>query len=552
MARTITFRRKRNFMRMELMPGQMADPPMEFFTQPEGEDRITEINRLGTQRSPFVRNLVFSADSMYVTRNGTEVTGTAASSTICGLAIYSPRTGSDYIVRVTTTGVDYWAGSSWIALSGPVLAVSPYTIVEFTVWDNNLVFSDASTGIYTISISSGTYALISGSPAVKHLTTFGGRVIGSYVTVDADPTLTGTHPTRIEWCVKNDNTNWLGLGSGYEDLLSAPGGVVDIQHGVVPVTDSEAFVLRSSSIWIMRTTGYFETPFNFTYRFDQGTDSPSSIIRVPSERGGDSTSPYAQLIMLGLDDVLMVHPEKIVPIGLPIRDELLNSTLNARTAIAGFEPRMREYWLHVPPLTDDNTESVVWRYRIDEKRWYHTLYPFKITRMAFRDLLFATTYDQLTGTIEDLAGPYDNLGLGSRQPGAVFAVSGTNIVVRERLGLTGDVTSAGAATGIPIQIRTGEILPSSVRDNLTLVMLELLYESSRVMTVTFEYSEDGGTTWTSYGTLSLAITTTPTIVPYRFTKSIRKVQLRVTATDAGGLQFHGLYVKTVKGSPINQ
>lgn len=553
MARPITLRRMPpNLLRQKLLPGQAVEESMPFFTAPEGEDYVTPLSALGLNRSPFVQNLRLDLNGLYRTRHGTEVVSSVAASQICGLAVFSSIWGNDYIVRVTTTGVDIWSGTSWTALTGPALAISPYTIVEFSVWGSTLMFTDGATGLYSIAIASGAYTQIVGATVGKHLTTFGGRAVVSYVTQDADTSLPGTFPTRIEWSVKNNNEDWIGLGSGYEDLLSAPGGTVDIQHGVIPVTDVEAFVIRSSSIWIMNTTGLFDTPYQFTYRFDQGTDSPHSIVRVPA---GINTSPgslYAQVIMLGTDDVVIVKPEGIYPIDFPIRDQLLNNLLNTKAAIAGLEPRMREYWLHVPPLTDDNDDSIVWKYSIDKQKWTHALYPFKITRMAFKDILASQTFDELTGTFDSLVGPFDSLGQGARQPGAIFAITNDDYVVREREGVTGDVTGQGVPTGIAIEIRTGEILPASPLEDLTLIMVQLLYEATQAVVIDFEYSSDGGTSWTTYGQLTLAATAGPEIVPYRYTLFKRKMQLRAKSSDGSTLKFHGLFVKTVRGAAINQ
>jgi len=551
--RPTTLRRDvKNFLRDKLLPGQIAEIPLTFFARPKGENRIKALTELSPDESPFVKNLSFSPDSMYVTRNGTELVGGAAATAICGAVIFSTRTSSDYIVRVTTTGVEYWGGTTWTALTGPALTLAQDTRVEFTVWDDKLLFTDATTALYSINFADGTYAAIPGAAVGRHITTFGSRVIVSYIVIDANPAVPGTFVTRIEWCVKNDNTDWLGLGSGYEDLLSSPGGTVDVQHGVIPVTDVEAFVIRSSSIWVMNTTGYFDTPFQFTYRFDQGTDAPGSIVRTPSPREQAGGSLFAQIIMLSTDDVVVVRPEGITPIGFPIRYQLLGTTLNPRKAIAGFEPRNREYWIHVPPLANNNTTSIVWKYRIDDNSWYHSEYPFKLERLAFKDILFAATFDELTGTFDALTGFFDDLGLGARQPSAILVSSSQPRVIREREGVVGDVTALGTATGIAIEIQTGMIQPDDPRKDLTVLMLELLYEADQSVDVDFEYSTNGGTTWSAYGSLTLAATTQPTLVAYRNTLHRRRMQVRMKSDDGSTLQLHALYVKAVKGSDIHQ
>jgi len=552
MARSITSRKVQNFLRQNLLPGQIVEAPMMFFHAPKGENHIKALTDLSPDESPFVQNLVFSPDSMYVTRPGVEGVGSNVSDPICGVVVFSSRTGSDYIIRVTGTGVDYWGGTAWYSLVGPTLSIAQDTTVEFTVWNDKLLFTDGSTGLYSINLGDGTYSAIPGAAVGKHITTFGGRVIVSYVVKDADPSLNGTFTTRIEWCAKNNNEDWLGLGSGYEDLLSSPGGTVDVQHGVIPVTDVEAFIIRASSIWVMNITGFVDTPFQFTYRFDQGTDAPGSIVRTPSPRGQTSMRLFAQIIMLSTDDVVVVRPEGITPIGFPIRDQLLGSTLNTRKAIAGFEPRNREYWIHVPPLANNNTTSVVWKYRLDDGVWYHSLYPFKLERMAFKDILYAATFDELTGTIDSLAGSFDDLGIGARTPGPVLVCSNQNRVLREKEGVIEDVDSFGSPVGIPIEIQTGMILPASPLEDLTVIMLELLYEADQIITAIFEYSTNGGQTWQTYGQVDLPVTSGPTVQPYRYTINRHKIQIRMRSDDGSTLRLHSLFIKVVKGSAINQ
>lgn len=550
MARPTTIRKVQNFLRQKLLPGQIADEPVAFFSKPRGETRIKALHEISPDESPFVQNLVFSLDSMYVTKPGTEYVGGAAASAICGTIVFSSRTSSDYIVRVTTTGVEYWGGTAWVALTGPALSLAQDTRVEFTVWNDKLLFTDVSANLYSINFADGNYSAISGAAVGRHITTFGGRVIVSYVV--EDPAEPGTFVTRIRWCVKNNNTNWTGVGSGYEDLLSSPGGTVDIQQGVIPVTDVEAFVVRSSSIWVMNITGYVDTPFNFTHRFDQGTDAPGSIVRTPSPKGQASGSLFAQLIMLSQDDVVVVRPEGVTPIGFPIKSQLLGTTLNTRKAIAGFEPRNREYWIHVPPLANNNTTSVVWKYRIDDNVWYHGLYPFKMERMAFKDILFAQTYNELTGTMDALIGFMDDLGLQTRQPAAVLVSSSQPRVIRERPGVVGDVDSLGGSQGIKIELQTGMILPSNPREDLVILMLEILYEASQSIVAIFEFSVDKGATWEAYGQLTLTATTGPTLTAYRNTLTRKKMQLRMRSDDGSTLELHAFYIKQVKGSPINQ
>lgn len=531
----------------------MPEPqPVGYFLDPKGEVYNFPLSSYGQTLSPLVNNLrIDPLTNRYRTRDGTEIFGTAASTYVVGLAIFTTVQGNDYPIRVTTTGVSIWSGGTWVALSGPVLALNNWDYIEFSVWGTKMMFTDGVSGLYLIDLTANTYALISTAPIGLHLTTFNGRVILSYIVKDtAANGASGTQSTRIRWCVKNDNIDWDGEGSGYEDLLSAPGGVVDIQHAVIPMTDADAFVIRSSSIWIMSTTGFFDTPFAFVQRFNQGTDAPRTVVRVPSTESRNIHP--SQIMLLGNDDVLLVGPDSVEEVGLPIRDQLINSSLDVSRAVAGYEPKMREYRIHVPPYTDANTESVVFRYNIDKGTWVHDTLPYQLRRMAFKDLRAVLSFDQLTGTMDSLSGSMDALGVSARSPGMIFSTGPDKYVVKEDSTKTFDVGISGFEAGIPIEIRTGDILPTGPLNTTQALKVQLEYEASRVVTVQFDYSIDQGTTWQSYGTLSLAITTGSTIVVYRYNREATRMMFRLTSTNAGGLQVHGFDVTTVRGAEINE
>lgn len=556
MARPITIRQVKNFLNQKLLPGQQVEDPIGFFTKPEGEDRASPLIALGANRSPFVQNLRLSDAGLYEVRDGTYPTNSTGDSEICGLAIYSAKDGNDYLVRMTRTKIHVYDGLAWTEITGAGFALAAGTVVQFTVWGDNLLATDATGDIYSISVVSSTYAVIAGAGVGYFITTFGSRVVSSNIVKSAWDA--AAHPTRVEWTVKDDSTDWTGLGAGYDDMVSAPGGVVDIQRGIIPMTDTEALIFRASSIWVMNTTGFFDAPFALTYRFGEGTDSPYSIVKVPEGRNEPNYGTnVSQVIMLGTDDVMLVKTSAATPIGTQIRNQLFRYDLDTPNAIAGFETRRREYWLHVPPIQSDGT-SIVWKYKIDDKIWYHDLYPFRMTRMAFKGLLFANSMDTLVGTMDDLTGTFNQLGGSSnyRVPGGAFAIGDIFKVVRSIAGVVNDTDGTGNDNlGIPIELQTGLILPVDALSNLTLVRVDLNYEASREVTVLFEYSVDGGNNWLSYGTLVLADTTLtgPISVPYRYTFSaLNRVQLRVRGTDAGGLKLNTFFVQLVKGSMINQ
>jgi hypothetical protein len=259
--------------------------------------------------------------------------------------------------------------------------------------------------------------------------------------------------------------------------------------------------------------------------------------------------------MLGTDDVLMVRPEGVEGLGWPIRDVLFDTSYDTSRARAGFDPRLRRYRLYVPPVNPGD-ESIVWDYYVDRQRWFHVKYPFLIRNFVFKDISYTSlSMNELSGTFDSLTGTMDDLSTQSaREPTTFMAVGGAaDRVVYETDGLLNDVNnSTGAPTiEIPIELRTGEIFPSTELDTLEVIKFQLLYEAILPTIVDIEYSEDGGTTWTGYGQITLPVTTAPTTAVFRKTLYRNRMQFRVTSDSATGLKLYGLYVKTVRGSSIN-
>ena len=582
MARPIIVRKVKNWLGYKPVEGQTSSDgkPIMLFTKPEGEDHVTPLSAMGADKSPFVQNLRVALGGRYVTRDGTNYIGPAAATAICGACVFVASTVLNYITRVTTTGVEVYTGSLWRPLvigaakyeltsetSSPILselgdyivdediignlalAIDPDTPVEFSVWNKTLMFTDGTSGLYEIDYNEGTYTLIPAAPIGLHLTTFDGRAI-----------LSNLSPiglaSRIQWSVKYDNHDWTGLGSGYEDLLSSPGGVVDTQHGIIPVSDSEAFIVRQGSMWLMNTTGVFDAPFIFTEHFDQGTASPDTCIRIPGEKISQQTlrTLFAQIICLGNDDVVMMKMEGVFPLGFPIRDQLLNSILNVGAASADFEPRLREYRIFIPNWTQPQTTSVVWRYNIDTHLWTHDLFPFCIKSLFCKDILPPTlAIEDLPGIISALTGTIGLLGvtLGSANPGAIFITKNGDYLVKEDSNYSTDNPNSSTTVGIPIELRTGLLAVPTPLTRSLLSAVELEYEAAVAVTVGVDYSVDGGSTWTSYGTLNLGVTTTPTVVVYRYTREARQIMIRVISTSGGGLKLHSLVPSLTLGASIN-
>lgn len=538
MARAITERPDQDFMPVKLNPGATVEP-ITFWDQPAGTDLISSLNRLGPNKVPYSLNFRINEANRYEVRKGLTQMGAVAVDSVVGLVVASTRSGGDFHVRITQTTVSVSTGGAWTAYTGPALNIPSYVNVEFAAWGGKLMFTDQTSGLYEIDFSTKTYALIAAAPVGKHLTVFGGRVVLS--NIDGEP-------TRVQWSVKNNNADWSGLGSGYDDMLSAPGGVIDVQKGIFPITDTEAFVVRTSSIWVMTLTGFSDAPFAFTYRFAQGTDASQSIVRLPSQA----------LMMLGKDDVVVVTSSGIQEVGIPVRNQMVTDAYVPRNAIGVWDSRKMAYRIYIPPATPTAAQSSVWEFFMPTQAWSLSIYPFQITAMAAGGGQRALTIGELSGLIIDLDGPIGELGLLGRLSGVLFGTAAFR-VLQESDTATTDVTNAGTTQPVPIDIWSGLVQPGGSLLRAQLLQMALEYVTGRSLSVSIYVSPDGGITWELYGTLALGSAIVPPIYGahfpqigvFRKTIEKRQYQFRIISADGAGLELIAAHAIGQRGAPVN-
>lgn len=517
-----------------IVPGQEVDPIL-FFDPPSGLDTKHPIDKMGLQYSPDMFNYRIADTDWLTCRPGTVELGTDSVNQIVAVVVVSLANSVELVVRWTTVGVQWYDGTMWNNLTGPALALTTDDNVSATVWNNGLQFTDGKTGQYLINFNDFTYALIATAPIARHITTLAGRIIASFI---LDPA-TGIYQTRIQWCVKNDNTDWSGLGSGFEDLLSSPGGVVDQQLCVVPINDTDALIVRSGSIWRMQSTQYFDSPFIFQFLFSEMKfDSWRGVTAIP---GG--------IAALGRDDIYIITTGGPQPIGDMVRKIIFTRANKLEDCQLAWDDLTREIVIHLPKRMADGYSNV-FRYSIDTPRWSRDIYPGVIKSFVHASQLRGTPIDALVGTIDELTGSIDDLGVDGFDWGLVFGFIGTHsFVSRESPDATSDAIGGSGTSLITMQAVTGYVNPATAFKYVQLLQAGLLYEVPVTTTMLIEYSDNGGVTWSTYSTLTLAASSGP--VPARGVKTIerKRIQLRFTAVGYG-LNVRTFAAKVQEGTEV--
>ncbi len=471
-------------------------------------------------------------DAAYRTRDGATNIGDQLDDPICCVLLYTNASVGDYIVAATTLGFMIWNGSTWEPSVGPALTATADTYFSMTQWAADMIYANGVDAIGRITPGSLVHSVLTGAPVAMSVTNFGRRIIATNI---------DNFPERIQWSVANNNNDWVGLGSGYEDLLAAPGGVVDAALVTVPITDEVAMVVRRRSIWSMSRTGFSDAPFSFSRRYSTfGSDSPGSFVLTP-----------IGIIGLFIDDIYVFSDQQPpVSIGSAVRRDVL-ANANFAGARACYDPFYNEYRLYVPSQDLAGT-SKLWRYHITDQRWTYDEFPFPISSVASVFYAIGLTIDQIDEVIDDLDVTVDMLGEGANINGLIMSQYGESgkYVVQQIPGTVDDIPY-GALTPtntIPAIIEFGELTPGTELRRAGLIEVQVEHENGRAITMQVDYSHDRGQNWEQYDQWVLAADALPKVS--RFAKYLEATRLtvRVFSTDAAGMVINSIIMRTQVGS----
>jgi hypothetical protein len=510
--------------------GDIAAEIKPMFLPPKGVAYSLRALQIGAEYAADIQNLMVRF-GRYVTRPGTIDIGDEAEENLVYAYEFIDAAGTRYFYRWLPDKVQVWDGVTWEDVIGITLTGTIENKISVTSFGGKLLFCNGIDPIQEIT-TPDTGAELTGSPVCSHITTFAGRVVASDIV---------SEPYRIQWSVKNDHTDWAGLGSGYEDLFSTPGGAIDSQAGVYPVTEVLALALRSDSVWSMSETGIFDTPFRFGRIMPAaGCRARHSVAQVPDG-----------IVFLGQDNIYQITLPNLKPepVGDLVKDQLLNAVETPHGCFGVYSPRFDEYRLFIPGPT---TNTLVYRYNRAGGQWTSDKYPFQITSISGGRNESKIPIDLLTGTIDGLSGFIDALGVNTGIP-SILLTTGTWVVaedMNESNSTTRDTDGAGGRIANGFLIRTGYVFANVSLKKTQIIEIQLEYESGRDTSLIFEYSDDNGNTWSAYSTVTASQTVGPRILAVRRTIERKNIVLRLRTTDTGIFRLFAMYVRTVSGAMV--
>lgn len=378
------------------IPQIQVDEPV-YFSPPKGLDTTSRLSRVSKEFCADIKNLILD-DGTLRSRHGVQLHSGVFSGDIMSIVAFIAPNGKGYLIRTTTTSLQRWNGISWDTVAADVFHGGLSDYFSFTSFGFQLIIANGIDKLYYYDLFTSAHGYIDESFPAKHITSFNGRVVASFTTEGE------RKPYRIRWSVKNDSFDWTsaggtdltGEGAGFEDLFATPGGSeVDTAHGVYPLSDDTALIIREDSVWQMSVTGNLLVPHRFTRVFaEMGTRARRSIAMIP---GG--------VIYVTRDNVVAISTSEIRRIGDRVRNSIIDSITDWDAVVGKYDAKRMEYRLAVG--------NTVWRYSFREDGWTKDVYPFNIRDMntveIFKSGLPIDQLPTVGATIDDLPGVIDDL-----------------------------------------------------------------------------------------------------------------------------------------------
>lgn len=487
------------------------------WVEPKGIDSLRPLNKIEPGYAEDMVNLMFK-DGQYQSRLGTRLIGNDAASTVVQATDLIRANGKKVTIRFCTRHIEIfnYASSMWRVFS-LALHGNEDDLFTWTSWGDKLLFSNFVDGMWELDFQSYAITKVTGAPGAKHLTVFGNRVVATAVNAHSK-----FLPYRIQWSVKNNYLDWTGIGSGFEDLFGAPGGVVDEAMATIPMTDEAAFVIRATSTWQMSQSGVAIAPFRFSRLLRIGSPSRYSIVETP--RGA---------VFLNNKSVYTVGVGSFNDIGKYAINRIKANFEECRDAYAIYDSTRDEYRL--------SNCNVVFRYRWDEGGWTKDLYEFRLRSLGIQ-IQGKTGYpiDSLLGTVDELDGTIDDLVIDRPDDDKVLLVPSDSFVTmreHESIGVDAqDQLADGSLVDASMEIISGIINLNNLEASETLEA-HLEYETDESQAVVFEFKPNGGGSYTLISNKSFVATIRPEIQRLHLAEFSRSLQFRLRSETLGKLRI---------------
>ena len=433
------------------------------------------------------------------------------------LGLFSTQNDADatFLYGFHLTGAQkYNAGSgAWDEVVGTALTGTGDNLFSIQNSQSSIVFSQGIDPVKLITFASPlTYAgLNANAPAAKYLERFVNRLFLAHTLESAT-----VKPYRVRRSVNGDHTDWVGVGSGFTDLLEFPYHI----RGMKKLA-SALIVYTWEAIYIGTRTEIPAAPV----RFDPlATDV--GLLAAHTLRGRNLFHWF-----LGNDDFYELSFSGVAPIGGPIRDTVFEeiSAAQLHRAFSIRVPDTREYITFLCTVGQTIPDKA-WVFNYGRRIWY----PWSVSgpRSACLHRLDNTSTWDMSGTWDEQIGPWDSSIYGQSFPAMLTGHEDGKVYQWSKQEL-GD-------NGTPIPCRwcskdlTCKDIDKELQDlQVTLNTLVINYQGQgSVAYLNVSFSIDGGITWSSPDVVTLLAGSGEKTVVLDHQTTGNKVRFRLEQTSA--------------------
>lgn len=344
---------------------------------------------------------------------------------------------ANQIVRVSKGGIHQAATTAaWVSMTG-----TPYSLFQRTDHAQllgNLYLANPEKKILKLDFSDNSYEEAdTAAPVCRYITAFGDRLIAAYVYSPTD----GVLPFGLQWSINSDPRDWLGVGSGSENLIQSPSDTGDEITGIFGFSNI-AVIFRERSIWHIGRQPFALAPFKFDAIItNQGCDMPWSIARLSDEEGRFTGFVYGDSRTNGIFSYTPGSRPVRLPGSTNIEDQLFTGLTDPSTVVGAFDPKYQEYHFGYPSAAPPTTDLAVFRVLSLKNNSIVTDDGPACTSIdTVTDVGSSVMIDDLTGTIDSLTGVIDDLGGVFKFNPIVIKADTAGQSVKEDMGTTGSHT----------------------------------------------------------------------------------------------------------------
>lgn len=412
---------------------------------------------------------------------------TAFDSEVVGIISVRDDQGNTYLYACTTTKMHRYNDSTdvWDEITGSAFTGTNENFFSLEMSQGKLCFSNGVDAVQVTALNTTTRAdLNANCPPAKYLCRFNNRLNLAW-TVESS----AQKPFRHRRPASGDHTDWTGLGSGFRDEPEFNAYIT----GMKRLNANAAALYYDRMIEIVTQNPDANAPFFYS------TQVPDIGLLAPRTLKGRGNIH----MFLGNDDFYQFNGLQPVSIGFPERDALFY-TLAIGNPHKMHSEVMFDTQEYITFLIqgDASTPNVIWVYNYGRNIWY----PWRAsghmcsTKHAIAP---AITIDDLTGTIDDQNWEFDAQFMSSDYPALTTGHSNGKVYRWSYEYLSDDGTAIDCLW--TSQDFTPEEIFNAPGKKIEMARLECEFGAvGKACSLTVSTSIDGGNSWTSQGTLTLA------------------------------------------------